>query len=121
LSRAVQARRLADANQLNNYGAARLADATIITGVSRAGVHRDHGFAPQVRIGLHRTAATRVGPTFRGKGLHEAARIAAEARGGELLASWHAAQPCKFALSEPREVSLKGIAEPVPVVTISWK
>ena len=82
---------------------------------------RNHGFAPQVRIGLHRTAATRVGPAYRGKGVHEAARIATEAQGGEVLASWHTAQPCKFAVSEPREVNLKGIAEPVQVVTISWR
>jgi class 3 adenylate cyclase len=82
---------------------------------------RTHGFAPQVRIGLHLAAATRVGLDYRGKGVHEAARIAAEAQGGEVLASWHTAQPCKFVLSEPREVSLKGIAEPVQVVSISWK
>jgi class 3 adenylate cyclase len=82
---------------------------------------RNHGFAPQVRIGLHQTAATRVGVAYRGKGVHEAARIGAEAQAGEVLASWHTAQPCKFALSEPREVNLKGIAEPVQVVSVSWK
>jgi class 3 adenylate cyclase len=82
---------------------------------------RNHGFAPQVRVGLHQTAAARVGPAYRGKGVHEAARIAAEAQGGEVLASWHTAQPCKFAMSEPRAVNLKGIAEPVQVVSISWK
>jgi class 3 adenylate cyclase len=82
---------------------------------------RNHGFAPQVRIGVHQTAATRVGLAYRGKGVHEAARIGAEAQGGEVLASWHTAQPCKFALSERREVSLKGISEPVQVVSISWK
>jgi class 3 adenylate cyclase len=82
---------------------------------------RNHGFAPQVRVGLHRTAATKVGSAYRGKGVHEAARIAAEAQGGEVLASWHTAQPCKFATSEPRSVSLKGIAEPVQIVSISWK
>jgi class 3 adenylate cyclase len=82
---------------------------------------RSHGFAPAVRVGLHQAAATRVGLDYRGKGVHEAARIAAEAKGGEVLASWHTAQPCKFALSEPREVSLKGITEPVQVVSISWK
>lgn len=82
---------------------------------------RNHGFAPQVRIGLHQTAATHVGLAYRGKGVHEAARIAAEAQGGEVLASWHTAQPCKFALSEPREVTLKGIAQPVQVVSVSWR
>jgi len=82
---------------------------------------RTHGFAPQVRIGIHQAAATRVGLDYRGKGVHEAARIAAEAQGGEVLASWHTVQPCKFALSEPREVSLKGIAQPVQVVSVSWR
>jgi class 3 adenylate cyclase len=82
---------------------------------------RNHGFAPQVRIGLHQTAATRVGLAYRGKGVHEASRIAAAAQGGEVLATWHTAQPCIFALSEPREVTLKGIAQPVQVVSISWK
>ncbi len=84
--------------------------------------HRhSHGFAPLVRIGVHQAAATRVGLDYRGKGVHEAARIAAAAQGGEVLASWHTAQPCKFALSEPREVSLKGIAQPVQVVSVSWR
>ena len=84
--------------------------------------HRhSHGFAPLVRIGVHQAAATRVGLDYRGKGVHEAARIAAVAQGGEVLVSWHTAQPCKFALSEPREVSLKGIAEPVQVVSVSWR
>jgi class 3 adenylate cyclase len=82
---------------------------------------RTHGFAPQVRIGVHQAAATRVGLDYRGKGVHEAARIAAEAQGGEVLASWHTAQPCNFTLSEPRGVSLKGIAKPVQVVSVSWR
>jgi class 3 adenylate cyclase len=82
---------------------------------------RTHGFAPQVRIGVHQAAATRVGLDYRGKGVHAAARIAAEAQGGEVLASWLTAQPCKFALSEPRELSLKGIAQPVQVVRVSWR
>jgi class 3 adenylate cyclase len=82
---------------------------------------RTHGFAPQVRIGVHQAAATRVGLDYRGKGVHEAARIAAEAQGGEVLASWHTAQPCDFTLSAPREMSLKGIAQPVQVVSVSWR
>lgn len=82
---------------------------------------RNHGFAPQVRIGVHQAAATRVGLDYRGKGVHEAARIGAVAQGSEVLASWHTAQPCKFALSEPREVSLKGIAKPVQVVSVNWR
>src|SRR5260370_23110011 len=82
---------------------------------------RNHGFAPQVRIGVHQTAATRVGLAYRGKGVHEASRIAAAAQSAEVLASWHTAQPCKFTLSEPRELRLKGIAEPVQVVSVTWR
>jgi class 3 adenylate cyclase len=82
---------------------------------------RTHGFAPQVRIGAHQAVATRVGLDYRGKGVHEAARIGAAAEGGEVLVSWHTAQPCKFALSEPRELTLKGIAEPIQVVSVSWR
>jgi class 3 adenylate cyclase len=82
---------------------------------------RTHGFAPQVRIGVHQADATRVGLDYRGKGVHEAARIAAEAKGGEVLASWHTAQPCNFTLSEPREMNLKGIAQAVQVVSVSWR
>lgn len=51
----------------------------------------------------------------------ESGRDAAEAQGGEVLASWYTAQACKFAISEPREVRLKGIAETVQVVSISWR
>ena len=70
---------------------------------------------------MHRSPATKVGQDYRGKGVHQAARIANEAHGGEILASWHTAQPCKFAVSEPREVTLKGVTEPVQVVSINWR
>ena len=50
--------------------------------------HRiDHGFAPAVRIGLHEAEATREGDDYQGRGVHEAARIAALAEGGQILAS----------------------------------
>ena len=54
----------------------------------RLAEHRQaNGFAPQVRIGLHASEATQVAQNFRGKGVHEAARIAALAGAGEILAS----------------------------------
>src|SRR5881392_2615348 len=75
------------------------------------------GFAPQVRIGVHAAGATQVGTNFTGKGVHEAARIAALAGGGEILASRATAVDSRFAISEPREVSVKGISEPLEIVT----
>ena len=83
---------------------------------------RTHGFAPQVRIGLHATEATRTGRDYMGKGIHEAARIGALADGGEILASSVTLeQGCSFAASEPRSVPLKGISEPVQVCAIDWR
>jgi class 3 adenylate cyclase len=83
--------------------------------------HRQkHGFAPQVRIGLHASDATQVGTNFRGKGVHEAARIAALAGGGEILASKDTMAGTRFSFADPREVSLKGITELVEVVTVDW-
>ncbi len=78
------------------------------------------GFAPQVRIGVHAAGATQVGRNFTGKGVHEAARIAALAGGGEILASRATAADSRFAVSEPREVSVKGISEPIEIVTVDW-
>ena len=78
------------------------------------------GFAPPVRIGVHATGATQVGRNFSGKGVHEAARIAALAEGGEILASKDTAADSRFPKSEPREVNVKGISEPIDIVTVDW-
>ena len=84
---------------------------------------RDHGYAPSVRIGVHATAASRLGRAFRGKGVHEAARIASLAEGGEILASSETVTDAgrSFAVSDCREVSLKGISVPIEVVAIDWR
>jgi class 3 adenylate cyclase len=82
---------------------------------------RGHGFAPTVRIGVHAAPATRSGTGFSGKGVHEAARIASLAAGGEILASLEtvASSSRSFVASEPRAVRLKGISSPVDVVAIA--
>lgn len=83
---------------------------------------RRHGFAPQVRIGLHASEAAQVGKNFSGKGVHEAARIAALAQGNEILASRvTVGADSSYSVSEPREVVLRGISEPVEVVAIGWR
>ena len=83
--------------------------------------HRQtQGFAPQVRIGVHATGATQVGRNFTGRGVHEAARIAALAEGGEILASSTTAAGSRFPLSESRTVSVRGISEPVEIVAVDW-
>ncbi len=84
---------------------------------------RDHGFAPQVRIGVHSSSAIQEGGKYKGKGVHEAARIGALAGGGEIVASAQTlagVQP-GVAVADPRTVELKGISEPVTVYTLQWR
>jgi class 3 adenylate cyclase len=87
--------------------------------------HRhEHGFAPSVRIGLHASQATRQGRDYRGRGVHVAARIGAAAASAEILVSSEALReigPTRFGLSEPRQLSLKGVAEPVEVQSVDWR
>jgi class 3 adenylate cyclase len=81
---------------------------------------RSAGFAPQVRIGLHASDATKVGRNFTGKGVHEAARIGGLADGSEIVASADTAAGGRFPVSNPRTVTVKGIADPIEVVTVDW-
>ena len=74
-----------------------------------------------MRIGIHFATAQQVGTNYRGKGVHEAAQIAAIASGGEILVSAETARGTPFRLSEPRTVELKGITEPVEVVSVTWR
>ena len=85
---------------------------------------RQHGFAPLVRIGLHETEATRQGRDYRGRGVHVAARIGAAAAGEEILVSKAALtsiNSSRFRLSEPRQLTLKGVEEPVEVRSVDWR
>ena len=85
---------------------------------------RAHGFAPFVRIGVHSAEATRRGEDYSGGEVHKAARVAALAEGGEILATADTAANLgveAFVLSEPRTVSLKGIPRPLEVVAIGWR
>jgi class 3 adenylate cyclase len=84
---------------------------------------RAHGFAPVVRIGVHAARAIRRGQDYSGGEVHKAARIAALAEGGEILASVDtvSAVDGEFGVSEPREVPLKGVAGPVRVARIEWR
>jgi class 3 adenylate cyclase len=84
---------------------------------------RRQGFAPQVRIGLYAAPAQRQGRAYRGRGVHIAARIAAVAEAGEILVSRDtvATRPPGITLSAPRAVMLKGLSEPLEVVSIAWR
>jgi class 3 adenylate cyclase len=83
---------------------------------------RTNGFAPEVRIGVHAAEASRSAAGYSGKGVHEAARVGALGGPGEIYASLATARLVNgFAYSEPKTVTLKGISEPLEVVTIDWR
>jgi class 3 adenylate cyclase len=90
----------------------------------RLAEHRhQHGFAPQVRIGLHAAEATEIGDDYAGIGVHEAARVGALAGAGEILVTVSSltSGPVPFSIGEERAVWLKGISEPVRIASIDWR
>lgn len=84
---------------------------------------REHGFAPQVRIGLHTAQAVRHERDFSGAGIHVAARVAALADGGEILVTRDVLEAATQPLDvvDRRERSLKGISQAVEVARIEWR
>jgi class 3 adenylate cyclase len=89
---------------------------------SLADHRREHGFAPQVRIGVHAAEAAPHGTGYKGRGVHEAARIAAVADASEIVASRETAAAVeRLAASPPRTVALKGLERPIDVVSIEWR
>ena len=84
--------------------------------------HRQqHGFAPQVRIGLHAAEASILADDYAGLGVHTAARIGAAAGAGEIIATVETLVGVDATRGQEREVSLKGIAEPVRVASLDWR
>lgn len=84
---------------------------------------REHGFAPRVRIGIHTAEATRRGGDFFGQGIHVTARVAAAGGAGQILvtAATMATADENYLASEPKPLALKGVAEPVDIVELSWR
>jgi len=73
----------------------------------------------RVPIGLHSGAARRIAESYKGRGVHQAARIAALAEPDEILASVTTLDGP--AAAGARTVRLKGINEPVLVAPVDWR
>jgi class 3 adenylate cyclase len=84
---------------------------------------REHGFAPQVRVGVHAAEVTEREGDYGGKGVHVAARIAGAAEASEIVTSRETAEAAGYevAASSPRALELKGLGTPVEVVTVDWR
>ena len=86
----------------------------------------DEVFAPDVRIGAHAGDAFTAGGSERnyvGQSVHVAARIGALAGAGEILVSAESLDglTSSYRLSEPRAEPLKGVEQPVEVVSVDWR
>lgn len=80
------------------------------------------GFAMAVRIGLHTAEANRRGDDYSGKGVHVAARVAALANGGEILATADTlAEAGDVPTSDARSTPVKGVSEPVSLAAVAWQ
>ena len=84
--------------------------------------HRDStGFALSVRIGLHTAEANQRGADYSGTAVHVAARVAALAVGGEIIATAETlADAGTVSTSGARSASVKGVTAPVNVASIAW-
>jgi len=82
---------------------------------------RHHGFAPPVRIGVHTADAIAVRDGYRGKGVHTAARVGAVADANEIIASRETAEAGRVEFTNSRFVDLKGLAEPIEIVSVAWR
>lgn len=106
------------------FAGAREAIDCAVTIQRRLARHRsEHGFAPRVRIGIHRAAALRHGNDYAGQGVHEAARIGSTAQAEEIVVSEVViaeAGPLPYPLSDPSTVALKGISEPAAIRRVDW-
>ncbi|MDQ3934467.1 MAG: AAA family ATPase, partial [Actinomycetota bacterium] len=83
------------------------------------------GDAMRVRIGLHTGEAIRERDDFFGRNVILAARIAAKARGGEVLVSSLLKELTEMAaevrFGEPRELTLKGLSGTYRVHAVEWE
>jgi class 3 adenylate cyclase len=79
--------------------------------------------APDVRIGAHSGGAFRTEGDYGGQGVHVASRVGAAAKAGEILVSVETLDGIgtPYRLSEPRSETLKGLEQPIEVVSVAWR
>ena len=84
---------------------------------------REHGFAPEIRIGVHTAEATTRGGDYIGRGVHAAARVASAGGGGEIVVSADTLSGAQqsYEVTERRAAVLKGFSDPVEVARVGWQ
>ncbi len=82
---------------------------------------RMHGYAPQVKIGIHTGEVTESESALRGASVHRAARLCAAAEPGTILASRDVLEAAHLPMTGLRMLTLKGIKEPVGAAAVDWQ
>jgi len=101
----------------------RAIDAAIAIQRRLADQRQAQGFAPAVRIGIHRAEAGKSGLDYLGIGVNQAARVGAAAAGGEILVTVPTLDASRRASvqSQRRSLELKGLTAPVEVASLEWR
>ena len=82
---------------------------------------RLHGYAPQVRIGIHVGEVHGADSSVRGAAVHKAARLCAAARADSIVASREALEAGGRRIAGLQKFVLKGIKEPVEAAEVPWE
>jgi len=82
---------------------------------------RLHGYAPQVRIGIHVGEVQLSDSSVRGAAVHRAARLCASADADRIMVSREALEAGGRPLNGLRKLELKGIKEPVEAAEVRWE
>ncbi|HSP64886.1 MAG TPA: adenylate/guanylate cyclase domain-containing protein [Candidatus Deferrimicrobium sp.] len=98
-------------------------DAAVLVQEKVGEMRTPSGAELRVRIGLHTGPAIARGRDLFGINVATASRVAAEARGGEILVTEDVASRLEgdHALGKPRRVALKGISDAPRVLTVRWR
>jgi class 3 adenylate cyclase len=80
----------------------------------------DQEFVFDVRIGVHSDGALQQGGSYRGRGVHAAARVGSAAGAREILVTTASVDDLDVEVSDTRTVELKGLKEPVEVASVAW-
>ena len=104
------------------FGSARDAVDCAIDVQRRLLTHRRlHGYAPQLRIGIHVGEVSDSGSAVRGAAVHRAARLCAAAGPDEILASREVLESSGRPLTGLKTMALKGMKDKVEAAEISWQ
>ena len=82
---------------------------------------RLHGYAPQLRIGIHVGEVSDSGSAVRGAAVHRAARLCEAAGPNEIIASRAALEAGGRPLAGLKRMALKGIKDTVEAAEVSWQ